>query len=91
MATDTHVDLHHVDEGAPGGPAVLLGASLTGRPAPRPDDIRVSHKGFDFRALLARVGERFDVSDVSRCPFPALPWWCNSQVFARLRPRMPAP
>jgi SAM-dependent methyltransferase len=69
----------------------LLGASLTGRPAPRPDDIRVSHKGFDFRALLARVGERFDVSDVSRCPFPALPWWCNSQVFARLRPRMPAP
>jgi SAM-dependent methyltransferase len=65
----------------------LLAASFAGRPAPRPDDIRVTHKGFDFRALLARLGERFEVVDVTRSPFPSLPWWLNSQVFARLRPR----
>jgi SAM-dependent methyltransferase len=65
----------------------LLAASLAGRAAPRPDDIRVSHKGFDFRALLGRLGERCEVSDLSCTPFPALPWWLNSQVFARLRPR----
>jgi SAM-dependent methyltransferase len=66
-------------------PRELLAASLAGRPAPRPDDIRVTHKGFDFRALLARLGERFEVADVTCSPFPALPWWLNSQVFARLR------
>jgi SAM-dependent methyltransferase len=66
-------------------PRELLAAALAGRPAPRPDDIRVTHKGFDFRALLARLGERFEVADVTCSPFPALPWWLNSQVFARLR------
>jgi hypothetical protein len=65
----------------------LVAASFAGRPAPRPEDIRVTHKGFDHRALLARLGERFEVTGVSRSPFPALPWWLNSQVFAHLRPR----
>jgi SAM-dependent methyltransferase len=65
----------------------LLAASLAGRPAARPDDIRVSHKGFDFRALLRTLGARFDVGDTAYTPFPALPWWLNSQVFARLRRR----
>jgi SAM-dependent methyltransferase len=65
----------------------LLAASFAGRPAPRPDDIRVTHKGFDFRALIARLSERLDVSDLACSPFPALPWWLNSQVFARLRRR----
>jgi|RhiMethySRZTD1v2_1073278.scaffolds.fasta_scaffold01640_7 SAM-dependent methyltransferase len=62
----------------------LAAASLLGRPAPRPADIRVTHKGFDHRALLDRLGERFEVTDVARSPFPVLPWWLNSQVFARL-------
>jgi SAM-dependent methyltransferase len=66
-------------------PRELLAAALAGRPAPRPDDIRVTHKGFDFRALLARLGERFEVADVTCSPFPALPCWLNSQVFVRLR------
>ena len=65
----------------------LLAASFAGRPAPRPDDIRVSHKGFDFRGLLAKLGDRFEVREVTHSPFAALPWWLNSQVFARLRPR----
>ena len=65
----------------------LLAASLAGRPAPQPDDIRVTHKGFDFRRLLDSLGERFEVIDTACTPFRALPWWLNSQVFARLRPR----
>lgn len=64
----------------------LLAASLAGRPAPRPTDIRASHKGFDFRRLFEVLGERFEVVDTSYTPFPALPWWLNSQVFAHLRP-----
>jgi 2-polyprenyl-3-methyl-5-hydroxy-6-metoxy-1,4-benzoquinol methylase len=69
----------------------LLAASLAGRPAPRPDDIRVTHKGFDFRRLLAMLGGRFEVTDTACTPFPALPWWLNSQVFAGLRPRVSGP
>jgi hypothetical protein len=65
----------------------LLAASLAGRPAPRPADIRVTHKGFDFRRLLHTLRERFEVTDTAYTPFPALPWWLNSQVFARLHPR----
>ncbi|MGH9260065.1 MAG: class I SAM-dependent methyltransferase [Acidimicrobiales bacterium] len=63
----------------------LLAAALAGRPAPRPDDIRVTHKGFDFRPLLRRLGEQLEVLDTAYTPFPTLPWWLNSQVFARLR------
>ncbi len=62
----------------------LLAASFGGRPATRPDDIRVSHKGFDFRPLLRTLSERFDVDNTAYTPFPALPWWLNSQVFASL-------
>ena len=65
----------------------LLAASFAGRPAPRPDDIRVTHKGFDHRALLVRLAARFEVTDVTCSPFPGLPWWLNSQVFAHLHPR----
>ena len=59
-----------------------------GDPPPRPDDIRVTHKGFDFRALVARL--RRAVRRRRRgvhARSPALPWWLNSQVFARLRRR----
>jgi hypothetical protein len=63
----------------------LLAASLAGRPAARPDDIRVTHKGFDHRRVLAGLGEGFTAEDAACCPFPALPWWLNSQWFALLR------
>jgi len=61
----------------------LLAASFAGRPAPRPDDIRVTHKGFDFRPLLTRLGCDLHLLDTACSPFPRLPWWLNSQVFAR--------
>jgi SAM-dependent methyltransferase len=66
----------------------LLRAALLGRPAPRPDDIRVTHKGFDFRALAARLSEDLEpVGALERSPFGRLPWWANSQAFLRFRPR----
>jgi SAM-dependent methyltransferase len=61
----------------------LLAASLTGRPASRPEDIRVTHKGFDFRPLLSRLSCDLRPLDTACSPFPRLPWWLNSQVFAR--------
>ena len=64
----------------------LVAASLAGKPAPRPDDIRVTHKGFDFRPVLARLQRDFTLVDSTCSPFPRLPWWLNSQVFARLTP-----
>jgi hypothetical protein len=63
----------------------LAAASLRGRPAPRPVDIRHSHKGFDFRALGERLAERFAITEVAYSPFGRLPWWLNSQVFYFLR------
>jgi 2-polyprenyl-3-methyl-5-hydroxy-6-metoxy-1,4-benzoquinol methylase len=68
----------------------LLAASLAGRPAARPDDIRVTHKGFDHRRVLAGLGGDFTAADAACCPFPGLPWWLNSQWFALLR-RSPSP
>jgi ubiquinone/menaquinone biosynthesis C-methylase UbiE len=68
-------------------PVELLKAAFLGKAAPRPDDIRVTHKGFDFRALTARLEEDLVVVQRAWSPFSFLPWWCNSQVFYLLRPR----
>lgn len=65
-------------------PGELLAASLTGRPASRPENIRVTHKGFDHRRVLAKL-DGFEVIDTACSPFPALPWWLNSQSFSLLR------
>jgi SAM-dependent methyltransferase len=62
----------------------LLAASFAGRPAPRPENIRVTHKGFDHRAVLAKL-DGFVVVDSACSPFTGLPWWLNSQAFSLLR------
>lgn len=66
MATDTHVDLHHVDEGAPGGPAVLLGASLG--TTHRMWDALAADLARDFRVV------RFDTRGHGGSPAPAAPY-----------------
>lgn len=68
-------------------PRELVEASLLGRAAPRPDNIRVTHKGFDFRTLVDRLGADFRLEGTDLSPFPGLPWWANSQVFHVLRLR----
>ena len=65
MATDTRVDLHHVDEGAPGGPAVLLGASLG--TTHRMWDALAADLARDFRVV------RFDTRGHGGSPAPAAP------------------
>jgi 2-polyprenyl-3-methyl-5-hydroxy-6-metoxy-1,4-benzoquinol methylase len=65
----------------------LLRAAFLGKAAPRPDDVRPTHKGFDFLALTTRLEEDLELVDRGFSPFPRLPWWANSQVFLRLRPR----
>lgn len=65
-------------------PTELLAASFRGRPAARPDDIRVTHKGFDHRTVLAKL-DGFLVADSTCSPFSGLPWWLNSQAFSLLR------
>lgn len=65
----------------------LLAATFLGKPAPRPDDVRVTHKGFDFRALAEQLSSEMDVVETQVSPFPKLPWWLNSQAFSLFSPR----
>lgn len=56
-------------------------AAAAGRSVARADDIKVSHKGFDFRELASVLEPRFVIQETIYSPFPRLPWWANSQVF----------
>lgn len=60
----------------------LLGAGLFGIPARRAEDVKISHRGFDFRH--ARVSLR-DLGWQTRIlcfgPLPWIGWYGNSQVF----------
>ena len=55
-------------------------AGLLGRAVTRPANRRPTHKGFDFRWLREKLGERFVIENEILSPLP-LPWWANSQVF----------
>lgn len=59
----------------------LLAASLLGKPAPRPDHIRLTHKGFNFRSLAGYLSKELELVSKHWSPFPMLPWWLNSQAF----------
>jgi hypothetical protein len=60
----------------------FLKASLLGVPGRRADDIKTSHKGFDFRravAFMRRSGWRVDIHSFG--PLPIGTWYGNSQVY----------
>ena len=65
----------------------LLAASLAGRPGAAARRHQGHAQGVHFRRLLDSLGERFEVIDTAVRPSRRCPWWLNSQVFARLRPR----
>jgi 2-polyprenyl-3-methyl-5-hydroxy-6-metoxy-1,4-benzoquinol methylase len=67
-------------------PAEVL-KSMIGIPVSRPQNPRITHKGFDFRALRKLVGERFVIDAVHLSPVPHMPWWASSQYFMICRPR----
>jgi 2-polyprenyl-3-methyl-5-hydroxy-6-metoxy-1,4-benzoquinol methylase len=70
-------------------PAEVLKA-MVGIPVCRPQNPRVTHKGFDFRELRATVSERFVIDAVHVSPVPHTPWWMSSQYFMICRPRADA-
>jgi len=55
--------------------------STMGLTVARPPDPRVTHKGFDFRWLLRIAGASLRIESRFYSPFPALPWFLNSQIF----------
>ncbi len=56
-------------------------AAVLGKSVERPENIKISHKGFDFRRFVLVLEPRFAIQEVIYSPFRRLPWWCNSQVF----------
>jgi SAM-dependent methyltransferase len=59
-------------------------AALLGTPARRAENIKASHKGFDFRAAIRQIEERgWRVDVIGFSPIPFLGWYGNSQVFFR--------
>jgi len=60
-----------------------LSRVLLGQPIPRPPATvsYQTHKGFDFRALRARLSRDFRIEKEICSPFPHLPWIFNSQMF----------
>lgn len=55
--------------------------SAVGKPVCRPENLRVTHKGFDFRELRAMLDGRFALAQVYHSPLRWLPWWLSSQYF----------
>jgi 2-polyprenyl-3-methyl-5-hydroxy-6-metoxy-1,4-benzoquinol methylase len=55
--------------------------SVAGLKVSRPENLRTTHKGFDFRDLRTLVSGPFMVEQVFRSPLTWLPWWMSSQYF----------
>lgn len=68
------------------GPIEFLQASLFGVPARRAENIKTSHRGFDFRRAMRYLKEKGWESEVlAYSPLPIGTWYGNSQVFFRAR------
>jgi len=59
----------------------LLSASFLGKPALKPENPRVTHKGFNFRDIEEELSSKFKTVEKMYSPFPLLPWFLNSQFF----------
>jgi SAM-dependent methyltransferase len=60
----------------------LLKAALLGVAAVRAENIKISHKGFDFRRAIKRLREKgWLVRALAYGPLPIGTWYGNSQVF----------
>lgn len=60
----------------------LVKASLFAIPARRAEDIKVSHRGFDFRRARARLSELgWATRILGYGPLPFVGWYGNSQVY----------
>jgi 2-polyprenyl-3-methyl-5-hydroxy-6-metoxy-1,4-benzoquinol methylase len=59
----------------------LLSAAFLGKPAPKPENPRITHKGFNFRDIEEELSNKFEMVEKIKSPFPLLPWFLNSQFF----------
>ncbi len=62
-------------------PWELLRASVFFRPARRSEEVRWSHRGFDFRKLERFLSRDFSIDEKRYSPFKNATKWLNSQVF----------
>jgi cyclopropane fatty-acyl-phospholipid synthase-like methyltransferase len=63
----------------------ILQAAFQGKPAPRHADIKLSHKGFDFRKLHSQLAAELTCERTWLSPFPRMHWSLNSQAFSLWR------
>ena len=60
----------------------LIYAAVFGIAAKRAEDVKISHKGFDFRqAIRSLENKGLKISILGYGPFPIRTWWGNSQVY----------
>jgi len=59
----------------------LFLASFFGINAQRAENIKTSHKGFNFKKLKYKLQQKFNIISIIYSPFKFLPWIFNSQVF----------
>jgi SAM-dependent methyltransferase len=65
----------------------LVKAGLLGRAAARATDIKINHRGFDFRQAIQSLREEGWLVIVKMFgPMPLNTWYGNSQVYLELRP-----
>jgi hypothetical protein len=63
-------------------PLEFLKASLLGIPARRAENVKISHRGFDFRRARATLRELgWSTEILAYGPLPLLGWYGNSQVY----------
>jgi hypothetical protein len=60
--------------------------AMVGIRVSRPQNLRTTHKGFDFRELRELVAGRFASDSAHHSPVPHAPWWLSSQYFMICRP-----
>ena len=64
----------------------LMQCVFFGKAAPRTDNVKTSHKGFDFRSLQQKLERDFFIETICLSPFLHLPWYFNSQIFWKALP-----
>jgi 2-polyprenyl-3-methyl-5-hydroxy-6-metoxy-1,4-benzoquinol methylase len=63
----------------------LLRAAILGSPAPRAENRKNSHRGFDWRNLRRILTETFSCEHIEFSPLPIPTWYGQSQVFMVFR------
>ena len=59
----------------------LIKASFFGKFPERSNDLKGSHKGFNFKDLIKEIENNYNISQRIYSPFNYLPWFLNSQIF----------